>query len=106
MRTRTALCLLAAAASASCGTLLTRPGGPAFGGWPFAAVAADGELLSKCFGPNQTFFDVDFAGPVLLLGGLLSLPIDLGIDLLALPIDLVAWTAGNAKNVLHPYHRD
>ena len=105
MRTRAALCLLATA-SASCGTLLTRVGDPAFGGWPFAAVVADGELMSKCFGPQQTLVDVDFDGPVLLLGGLLSLPLDLGIDLLALPIDLVAWIAGNEKDVLHPYHRD
>lgn len=87
---------------AACGTLCTRPIEPVFGGAPFAAVAWDVVALTKVLGPTHRLLDIDWSGPWLFAGGLLSLPIDLAVDVVALPVDLVAWAFGHQKNGLRP----
>jgi hypothetical protein len=101
-----AAALLVCTSLGSCGTMLTRTTGDAFGAHPFSAVARDCVLISEVVGPGATYADLDWPGPVLCLGGLVPLPIDLAVDVLALPIDLVAWVAGHRKHVWHGYQRN
>ena len=73
------------ASSGACGTAISRDrdgDGTVFGAYPFEAVAIDVEIMGM-----QGF----------LLCGLASLPFDLVVDVVASPIDLVAWVCGADK---------
>lgn len=97
--------LVAALGCSACGSLCTRTLGPALGGVPGAAVVWDVMAMSKVAGPTHRLLDIDWDGPWLFAGGLLSLPFDLAVDVVALPFDLVAWACGHEKNALEPYVR-
>jgi hypothetical protein len=84
--------------ASSCGTMFSRSQDHTFGRYPFEAVAKDGVMISRCFEPKVQVGGADLPGYTLTLWGLFSLPVDLVIDTLALPVDLVAWACGNHKN--------
>lgn len=100
------LVLAAGLSGAACGTMGTRTIGPVCGGAPFAAVAWDVVAMTKVFGPTERLLDIDWSGPWLFTGGLVSLPVDLAIDVVALPFDLVAWAFGHEKNALWSQRRN
>lgn len=88
--------------STSCGTVLTRTRGDVFGYYPYEALVADAKLIGYSLG-----FDIAIEGTLNrtpaddgLTAGLLSLPLDLVLDTIALPIDLVAWAFGGDKRTL------
>lgn len=100
--TRTAALLALALLSTSCGTVLTRTRGDVFGYYPYEALVADARLIGYGLG-----FDIEIQGHGDRMtaddgigGGLISLPIDLVLDTIALPIDLVAWAFGCDKRIL------
>lgn len=68
-----------------------------FGAFPLQAIAYDFYYMSKTFGPPAELSGARVGGAWFLLGGLLSLPLDIFNDVLVLPIDLGAWIAGCHK---------
>ena len=78
----------------ACGTIATRGSVPV-GAYPFASVEFDVVLIGALFDSSveKSTRDRD-AG-----AGLLSLPVDLAIDAVLLPIDLVAWIFGARKSL-------
>jgi hypothetical protein len=68
-----------------------------FGAYPFQAVATDGYFISKTFNAPEEFMGMKAPGPLFLFWGLVSLPVDLAIDVVLLPIDLGAWVFGEYK---------
>src|SRR5215813_6083846 len=83
---------------AACGTAYSRGNGTMFGAYPFQAVVIDGYFISKTFNAPEEFMGMRAPGPLFLVWGLISLPIDVAIDVVTLPIDVGAWIAGCYKN--------
>ena len=83
---------------ASCGTIYSRGGGEQFGRYPLQAVATDLYFISKTFEPEQEFMGLAANGRLFLLLGLVSLPVDLVVDVVAAPLDVVAWILGAHKS--------
>ena len=84
-------CVLMISMFASCGTVIMRGGGPegeviTFGGYPYEEVAMDVFLAA-------IFIEEPLAG----IAGLCSLPIDLALGTLFLPMDLIYWEKGEHK---------
>ena len=96
-RTVMSAALLALASLPACGTAFSRGSGSVFGAYPFHAVAIDGCFMSKTFNAPESFMGLMVPGPVFLIWGLVSLPVDLAVDVLLLPIDLGAWILGDSK---------
>jgi hypothetical protein len=96
------VCLVAStliACTSCCGTLVTRGNGTLFGAYPLMAVWADLELMQRIGGETERLSDVVPITPLMsFFGGLLSLPIDIALDVVALPVDLTAWAFGNHKD--------
>lgn len=92
-----AACFVALACVPACGTAFSRGSGVAVGAYPFQAVAIDGYFISKTFNQPEDFMGMTATGPLFLLWGLVSLPVDLVIDAILLPIDLGAWMLGAYK---------
>lgn len=80
-----------------CGSLFSRGMGAPFGGYPFEAVALDAVFICSVGGPGQQVLDQWMTGDVLFFWGLLSLPFDLLMDTIMLPVDLGAWACGHHK---------
>ena len=80
--------LLAGVASTGCGTAFSRSRHDFLGAYPFEGVAADALMVVGVINPDNE---------AVALYGLISLPIDLVVDLVLLPADLVAWAFGQSK---------
>lgn len=95
-----AVLLLAMAASGCAGTRMTRGSGPMdhaspgshamFGGYPFQAVVVDWRIEEQHLNEGNSY---------VVLG---SLAIDLAVDLVLAPVDLVAWAFGYRKRPMLP----
>ena len=83
--------LLLLICSSGCGTFITRTGSQHFGAFPYQSVGVDVEIASS------TFIKPD-AGAYGLGYGLISVLPDLAIDTILLPVDLIWWARGKAKN--------
>lgn len=91
--------LLCAGLASSCGTGYTRGyERSVFGAYPFYAVGHDFYWIGKAFGPPQELLGTQAGNAWCFIGGLLSLPFDLVLDAVLLPIDLGAWIAGYHKS--------
>ena len=107
MRRSNALVLIGiASAFWSCGTCITRnnirPARP-FGAYPFAAVWTDGEMIGHMFSERVALPSFDMSGVEVALLGVVSLPIDLVLDAVFLPVDLVGWAFGARRNMEPPW---
>ena len=71
------------------GTISTRDKGNFAGGYPYQAVAFDGYCVAEARGN-------------LAPGGLVSMPLDLVVDTVLLPIDLLLWPFGFKKVTYFP----
>src|SRR5262245_10930256 len=102
MRPRLLLAALASVTLSGCGTLWTRcmNDTPVVGGYPFEAVVIDvwgiGDSLDRAFSAESrqdphAHHDAEF------WMFLLSLPVDLALDAVLTPVDLVAWAFGATK---------
>lgn len=97
---RCAVVLSAALAAGACGTLATRqepPYGQPFGAYPMAAIGYDFVMMARAFGPGTELWGGQIGGPVLMVVGLASLPIDAVMDVILLPVDIVMWVSGKEK---------
>ena len=78
--------------SGCAGTIVTRFGGsvndPHFGAYPYQAPVIDLKLMGA--GGKLGLFEFEV--------GILSLPLDIAIDTVFLPVDLIMWTFGCKKN--------
>ncbi|MCB9886838.1 MAG: hypothetical protein H6838_15200 [Planctomycetes bacterium] len=99
MRTLEAfLCAAVLVSCTSCGTVTSRGQGTVFGAYPLMAVWADLAFIERGTGGQTEDMSGSSVNQVLfLLGGLVCLPFDLAIDVVALPIDLGAWAFGKHK---------
>ncbi|MCA8952189.1 MAG: hypothetical protein KDE27_21950 [Planctomycetes bacterium] len=71
-----------------CGTMMTRSSGEPFGAYPLEAPLADCMMIAGGYGPSY--------GKALVFG-LVSLPVDLALDVALCPVDLLAWALGTRK---------
>lgn len=71
-----------------CGTAMTRMEGTPFGAYPLEAPLADCMMIGCQYGPSY--------GKSIVFG-LVSLPIDLALDLVLCPVDLIAWALGKNR---------
>ena len=66
-----------------------------FGKWPYQAVAIDcyaaKDTFKGCLGDDPTMY------PVFGLLGLVSMPVDICLDTILLPCDLILWPLGYQK---------
>ncbi len=76
-----------------CGTLMSRGSGSILGAYPFQAVATDVAMMSGAY-------ESDYEKWLML--GLVSTPVDLVLDLVLSPIDLIAWGMGARKERRSP----
>ena len=65
-----------------------------FGSYPFAGVVVDCELVGMQRNPND-MTGLSTLAPVI---GIISLPVDIVIDAVLAPLDLIAWPFGWRKN--------
>ena len=72
-------CFGALASMPACGTAFSRVD-TMFGAYPFQAVVFDGYFISKTFNAPEEFMGMMAPGPLFLVWGLVSLPIDLATD--------------------------
>ncbi len=79
-----ALCV----ALSSCGTLYSRGTHAVFGAYPFQGVAVDAVMITGTFRNDHEVY---------IAQGIMSLPLDLVIDLALCPLDLIAWALGGRK---------
>lgn len=79
--------LLAAILISGCGTLCSRTGKTSFGAYPYQAVGTDVAAVAV-------------EKPELKALAFVSIPLDLVLDTLFLPPDLILWVAGNKKDGL------
>ena len=94
--------VLALAASWSgCGTIYTRTNRSPVGRYPFDAVALDLWMLPMAFTGRHEVLGESKHGKQLTALGLLSLPIDLVLDTVLLPVDGIAWLFGAIKRDDH-----
>ena len=89
-------------ANTSCGTIHSRGGYQPFGRYPFQAVGFDIMHIPGVFGDGVDVLGTRLSGITVTLWSLLSLPIDLVADVVLLPVDVIAWTAGAKKDTLDP----
>lgn len=82
-----ALAFATAVLAGGCGTVVTRLTLRGRHAHPYAAAVEDFEFMAKARWIELAYTDVKVGGEL----GLLSLPLDLAIDTLLLPIDLVRW---------------
>lgn len=83
--------ILCSSSGCLAGTILTRGDRAVVGGYPFQAVAVDVEMVAKAGDPPVDTSGVMIGGGTFLFWGLISLPLDLAIDLVATPLDLGFW---------------
>lgn len=107
MKTANALWpIFLASAFSSCGTCITRnnirPARPV-GAYPFAAVWTDGIMIGHMFSGRVALPSFDMSGVESALLGVVSLPIDLVLDTVLLPADLVGWAFGARRNMEPPW---
>lgn len=79
--------LLTAILITGCGTLLSRTGNTSFGAYPYQAVVGDAVLVAV-------------EEPDVKALAFVSIPLDLVLDTLFLPPDLIYWVAGKKKDGL------
>src|SRR5690606_3617788 len=91
-------CFVSLASLSACGTAFSRGQGTVFGAYPFQAVVVDGYFISKTFNAPEEFMGMLAPGPLFLVWGLVSLPVDLAVDVVVLPIDIGAWIMGEYKD--------
>lgn len=80
-----------------CGTIASRGQRSWFGAYPFQGVGVDLVFLSKTFDAPQDFLGMKAPGSFFLFWGLVSLPFDLVVDAVALPLDVGGWIFGVHK---------
>ena len=90
------LLAVALVACTSCGTMASRSQNEV-GAYPLMAVWADLSFLAMGVGAERGVEAEGIPRVLLLLGGLISLPIDLVFDAVVLPLDLGAWAFGIYK---------
>lgn len=89
--------LLATIASGCSGTLISRSD-EMIGAYPMQAVACDFVLMGHVFSGAEMWMKGNHvSGPMCLLMGFISLPLDLVLDVFFLPGDLIAWPFGKYK---------
>ena len=94
---RVMLCFACSLPLFGCGTVFTRASPDLFGAYPLQAVVFDLAFISKVGEGSQEFMGMSPNGGWFFVTGVVSLPFDLAIDLVALPVDLVAWTLGATR---------
>lgn len=73
------------------------------GAYPFAAVWTDGLMVGQMFSGRVVFRSFDMSGVEVGLWGVVSLPVDLVLDAVLLPVDLVCWAFGARKDMDPPW---
>jgi len=81
-----------------CGTVFSRSSPDLFGAYPLLAVEFDLVLISEVSGDGGEAMGMAAGPAFFFVTGLVSLPFDLAIDVVALPIDLVAWALGYQRD--------
>src|SRR2546423_12809825 len=81
------LALLLTMLTSGCGTLVSRTGQTSFGAYPYQAVGTDAAVVAV-------------EKPDLKILAFVSIPLDLAVDTLLLPPDVVLWVAGHKKDGL------
>lgn len=81
-----------------CGTLFTRCGdnGNVIGKYPYSAVGKDIDMIASV--ESGVGYTILLIAP----SGLISLPIDIVVDTVLLPADLIAWPFGLSKDTSNP----
>jgi hypothetical protein len=74
--------------------MFTRGSPHLVGAYPLQAVAFDLVFISKVTGEGGEMMGMAAGPGYFFITGLLSLPFDLALDLVALPIDSLAWACG------------
>jgi len=95
--------LLLAAVLPGCGTLFGRTRADYIGAYPGQAIVFDVWAMSSLFqgkDPERPHDDLERRreGEMNFVGGLLSLPFDVVIDVVLLPADLIGWLFGLEKD--------
>ena len=104
MKPATVLIFVVAAISVSaCGTLTTRRPVRPVGAYPFAALWTDGLMIGQMFNGPVAFGSFEMSGVEVALWGVVSLPVDLVVDAVFLPVDLVGWAFGARKHMGPPW---
>ena len=82
--------------AAGCGTFKTRTGNTQFGAYPYEGVAEDFTHMPDAINKNRPGKTImEFT--VLIV----SIPFDLGLDTVLLPVDLACWSFGEHKDGFH-----
>lgn len=98
------LLILAASSVSACGTMTTRSPARPIGSYPFGALYVDGIMIGQMFQERVVFPSFDMSGVEIALWGIVSLPVDLVLDAVFLPADLVGWAFGAEKHRGTPWN--
>lgn len=93
--------LTLAVPTAGCGTINSRFDNSPVGAYPFQAVCADGYCISRLAAGPVDLWGTRISGVTIAIVGLVSLPIDICVDVALLPADAVAWALGARKHISH-----
>lgn len=89
--------LLPLAIAASCGTVYTRGRADPFGSWPLQAVVHDVQNIAAAFDPPPPSRERTAGSGFVAMQGFVSLPFDLVIDVVLVPVDVGGWLLGYTK---------
>ena len=87
------LLIIACAGTTGCGTLITRGGYEHFGAYPYQGVGKDVTMLAKT--PKAIVHPEGIGEAILVI---VSLPCDLILDTVFLPVDAIGWMRGKKKD--------
>lgn len=94
---RQAEVLALAVVLAGCGSINTRFDNSPIGRYPMQAVCVDGYCISRLVAGPVDLWGTRISGVTVAIVGLFSLPVDLCVDVVLLPVDAVAWALGEKK---------
>jgi uncharacterized protein YceK len=102
-----AVLMLVAMSLTGCGTYVTRHNSPCVGKYPYQGACTSGGAMMSAVLPDPdknsiggcVSFDFSFeARAFIFVVGAVSLPFDVVVDTLLLPVDIGAWILGEEKN--------
>ena len=94
---RRSFCAVILTTVSACGTFDSRLAGGLVGAYPLQAVGTDLWLIAQVGQGERVLMGLLVNGRGMMVCGLLSLPIDVVLDVMLLPCDVVAWILGIRK---------